>query len=145
MSPISRDMMRLYPGGSIRSPEWQAIRERIRQRSGDKCERCGAPNGALIARGEGRNFGTYMLDDGEIRDIATGESLDYGRLDEYEARPVVVQLGVAHLDQDPSHNDDANLKHLCRGCHLTQDRTWHVRRRLKTIRGRRAIGDLFEE
>lgn len=31
--PIRPENMAKYPGGSIRSPEWQAIRERIRTRA----------------------------------------------------------------------------------------------------------------
>ena len=36
--PISPDRMKLYPGGSINSPEWKAIRARILKRAGDRCE-----------------------------------------------------------------------------------------------------------
>ena len=49
--PIRADRMALYPGGSIKSPEWRAIRERIGKRSGWKCETCGAPHMTMIARG----------------------------------------------------------------------------------------------
>jgi 5-methylcytosine-specific restriction endonuclease McrA len=38
---------------------------------------------------------------------------------------VVVQLGVAHLDNDPRNNADANLKALCRACHLQRDAPFH--------------------
>lgn len=36
--PISPEKMKGYPGGSIRSPEWLAKRERIRARAGNACE-----------------------------------------------------------------------------------------------------------
>lgn len=42
--PISPENMAKYPGGSIRSPEWLAIRERILERAGNKCEQCGIEN-----------------------------------------------------------------------------------------------------
>jgi hypothetical protein len=37
-----------------------------------------------------------------------------------------VQLGVAHLDQDPTNNADSNLAALCRACHLAHDRATHT-------------------
>ena len=36
--PVSSDKQRLYPGGSLRSPEWQALRQRILKRAGHRCE-----------------------------------------------------------------------------------------------------------
>jgi 5-methylcytosine-specific restriction endonuclease McrA len=42
---------------------------------------------------------------------------------------VVVQLGVAHLDNDPANNNDANLKALCRACHLQRDAPFHKQTR----------------
>jgi len=44
-------------------------------------------------------------------------------------RWVIVQLGVAHLDNDPRNNADANLKALCRKCHLKADEGQHRRTR----------------
>lgn len=38
--PIRKELRHHYAG-----PEWQATRERIRERAGDLCEKCGAPNG----------------------------------------------------------------------------------------------------
>lgn len=38
--PIRRDLRHFYKGEA-----WQAIRKRIRERAGDKCEQCGKPNG----------------------------------------------------------------------------------------------------
>ena len=40
-------------------------------------------------------------------------------------RWVTVQLGVAHLDNDPRNNADTNLKALCRACHLKADAAFH--------------------
>ena len=42
--PVSREKQRLYPGGSLRSPEWLAIRGRVLERAGYRCESCGAGN-----------------------------------------------------------------------------------------------------
>ena len=38
--PISRDKNKLYPGGSIRSPQWRAIRESILARENHQCKFC---------------------------------------------------------------------------------------------------------
>ena len=44
--PISREAERRYPGGSLRSPEWLAIRQRILARARHRCEGrgCGVRN-----------------------------------------------------------------------------------------------------
>jgi hypothetical protein len=39
---------------------------------------------------------------------------------------VAVQLGMAHLDQNPHNNADSNLAALCRSCHLAHDRATHL-------------------
>ena len=113
--PIAPELMRLYPGGSIRSPEWLAIVAAIRARSGNLCEGapafpdCRAPNGAPHP--------------------VTGST---------------AVLTVAHLDHDPTHNDPDNLRHLCQRCHNTHDRLKRWENAKRTLRSRRAIGDLFE-
>ena len=45
--PVTAENQKLYPGGSLRSPEWLAIRKRILERSGSECEvpSCSAENG----------------------------------------------------------------------------------------------------
>lgn len=43
--PIRADLMPLYPGGSIRSPQWRAIRVGILIRADWRCEACGAKTG----------------------------------------------------------------------------------------------------
>lgn len=73
--PIRRDLMQLYPGGSIRSPEWQALRSAVRARSGDRCE--GSPA-----------FPRCRAANGEPHPVTQS----------------VVVLTVAHLDGDPAHN-----------------------------------------
>lgn len=119
--PISVENMRLYPGGSIRSPEWRAIVSRIGERSGWKCERCKAPHNELICRGEGDDAGTYMLSKGEVIDIETGEHLGYARGSEYQGRFVKVVLTVAHIEHDLSKNEDEDLMHWCQRCHNMHD------------------------
>ena len=39
---------------------------------------------------------------------------------------VVVQLGRAHLDQDPANDAPENIRVLCRACHMDHDLQWHA-------------------
>lgn len=91
--PISSERMRLYPGGSIRSPEWLALRGAILARAGDRCE--GTPQ-----------FPECRAVNGDAHP---------------ETRSKVV-LTIAHMDQDPGNNDDGNLRALCQRCHNAWDR-----------------------
>jgi 5-methylcytosine-specific restriction endonuclease McrA len=45
-----------------------------------------------------------------------------------------VVLTVAHLDHAPEHNDPANLRAMCQGCHLHYDREHHAQTRAVTRR-----------
>lgn len=57
-----------------------------------------------------------------------------------------VVLTVAHLDHTPEHNDMANLRAMCQGCHLHYDREHHARTRAETWRkARAAAGQLTLE
>ena len=42
--PVSPERQREYPGGSLRSPEWLAIRAHILRRASHCCEACGVRN-----------------------------------------------------------------------------------------------------
>lgn len=127
--PIKAEKRHLYPA------DWPAISQRIRERAGQKCEQCGAPNGQLIARGGGKDAGTYMLECGEVYDAETGEYRGLARGSEYEAaRFVRVVLTVSHTDHDPANNDDGNLRALCQRCHLAHDRDEHARNAAETRR-----------
>ena len=46
--PISKENMRGYPGGSIHSPEWKAIRKLVLDRAGGACEECKVQHQALV-------------------------------------------------------------------------------------------------
>ena len=131
--PISPENMKLYPGGSIRSPEWLAIRARITARSGDKCEKCKAPNGEMVCRGEDSAAGTYMLRCGDVYSDETGERLSLARGSEYQGRFVVIVLTVAHIEHDLTKNEDADLAHWCQQCHNRHD-VGHRRANAKVTR-----------
>lgn len=91
--PITADRMKLYPGGSIRSREWMAIRMKILDRARYRCE------------------GTPMF-----------PMCQAVNNDRHPETGSVVVLTIAHMDQNPLHNDDENLRALCQRCHNAWDR-----------------------
>jgi 5-methylcytosine-specific restriction endonuclease McrA len=116
--PIKPENRPRYPA------DWAQIRKRILQRAGHRCERCKAPDRERIARGAGKDAGTYMTADAELYDAETGELLaeQYRHSDYQVDHMVTIVLTIAHLDQVPEHNDDTNLAALCQRCHLQHDR-----------------------
>lgn len=125
--------------------DWKAIRAAILTRANNACEQCRAPNGVVITRGEkgSRDEGTYMLEDGTVRDAVTGADRGLARGSEYEMGTILrVVLTVAHLDHDEKNNDPANLRALCQRCHLAHDREDNARRRRENARSAKAAGEL---
>ncbi len=125
--------------------DWPQISAAIRERAGGRCEKCAAPNGERIARGQGKDAGTYMLADGGATHCAeTGALLGYSRGSEYNAARVVkIVLTVAHLDHQPENCDPENLRAWCQRCHLRYDAKHHAGNAAKTRHGRKALADLF--
>jgi len=113
--PISRERMALYPGGSIRSPEWLAIRGRILDRAGNRCE--GTPRYPDCRAANGQPH------------PETGS---------------IVVLTIMHMDHDPGNNVDANLKAGCQRCHLTYDAAFHAQNAAATRRRKSPQGDLLD-
>jgi hypothetical protein len=117
--PIRPENMAKYPGGSIRSPEWLAIRERIRARAGNCCEECGVRN---LAFGY-RNSAGQFFDLGMDRAAAEAAYLDAVP----ETTPS--QVGnlfrivctVAHVDGKLDDHTDANLRFWCQRDHNRHD------------------------
>lgn len=126
--PIKAENMALYPGGSIHSPEWQAIRSFIRARAGDCCEECGVRNHALGGR---LRDGTFLkakpTGDNGLRitwpspgdwdwcgDINSGVKL----------RIIKIVCTVAHLDGKLVDHSESNLAFLCQRCHNRLDARW---------------------
>lgn len=112
--PISAARMRLYPGGSIRSPEWLAIRKRILERAGNACE--GTPT-----------FPGCRAENGKSHPV-TGSK---------------VVLTTAHMDQDVGNNDDVNLRALCQRCHNNWDARYRQINASVTRHGKKGQPDLF--
>ncbi len=76
------------------------------ERAGRRCEGCGVPHGALIAKG--RTWETRM----DWRLLVPGTA---------EVPSTEIVLTIAHLDQDPTNNADENLRAWCQLCHITHD------------------------
>lgn len=122
--PIRPELRHFYAG-----PEWQITRARILKRAGNCCERCGRPNRrdvTTVRDGTGR---WYDLTEARWKDAA-GEPCEapYKRM-LWRSRVV---LTIAHLDFDPSNNDDANLLALCQHCHLKHDCGQHAHNRRRS-------------
>jgi hypothetical protein len=130
--PIRPDLGHFYRG-----PVWRAIRRRIVERAGGKfsangnylggaqCEQCRAPDRLRIERGP---FGTWC--DWPVWCDCHGETLRGPiRFRKAQRRSLIIVLTVAHLDHDPEHGQDANLKALCQWCHLNWDRLHHAETR----------------
>lgn len=115
--------------------DWEAIRATILARAGNRCERCGVPNGAIIHRcAECFEFrGTiFSAHDGK-RVKSTDNYVTLGAF----ARETRIVLTIAHLDHDVTNNDPGNLQALCQWHHLRLDAEQHRRRAAETRRRKR--------
>jgi hypothetical protein len=138
--PIKPENRDRYP------PNWKEIRAAILLRANNLCEKCGAPNGAYVVRGNGKDDGTFQLleGDGEVYDEDDGRYLGRCKASEYSvSRAVKIVLTIAHLDHMPENCDPSNLLALCQLHHLRYDADHHRQTAAKTRRERKAIGDLF--
>jgi 5-methylcytosine-specific restriction endonuclease McrA len=93
--------------------DWPAIRQRILERAGNRCERCGLLNGALGYRDmRGRWVPATRPD-------PPHEAWDHnGQL----LRRVRIVLTIAHIhNPDPHDVRDSNLEALCQQCHNRLD------------------------
>jgi hypothetical protein len=138
--PIRPENMAKYPGGSIHSPEWHAIRERIQRRAGNRCEECGVENHALGGR---LRDGTFLkakpLGEKLLRlewpkpgewawcgDINSGAML----------RIVRIVCTVAHVDGKLVDHSDDNLRFWCQQCHNRHDAKLRREHAARTIADR---------
>ena len=136
--PIKPENRHRYPA------DWPQIRERILARAGNACEKCKAPNRTRIARGAGKDDGTYMLDTADVYCADTGAHLGQCRHSDYElARMVDVVLTIAHLDHVPENCVDDNLRAWCQRCHLRYDHDHHRANAQATRRAKSGTLELF--
>ncbi len=124
--PISPANMALYPGGSIKSPEWQAIRSYIRARAGDCCEECGVRHLTYGVRidDEFTDLGMDKEDAENEYNYSRGIAGLMGCTPEQLAKlPPLIRIvcTVAHLDQRLDDHSAANLKFLCQKHHNALD------------------------
>lgn len=102
--------MPVRPSERCRYPaDWPAISRRIRERAGNRCEWCAAPNGEVITR--------TGVGDAWERHTHTGTCMG----EPCPPGTVRVVLTVAHLDHTPENCDPANLAALCQRCHNRYD------------------------
>lgn len=113
---------------------WKQISQSIRDRAGNKCEHCGLANGQWIVRStDDPSQYLYINKDGEYC-RPNGSAIRMSEIpSEYaDSNLILVVLTVAHLDQDTTNNDPANLKALCQRCHLNHDRPHNIVKRTRT-------------
>jgi len=98
-------------------PTWkEEIAPRIKKRDGFKCVNCGVKQ---RARGYRDKFDKWVECDAFMEDWAKRNGI----------KIITIHLGVAHLDQDRTNNDDNNLRTLCQRCHLRHDHPHKMRER----------------
>jgi hypothetical protein len=109
--PMRKEQKALYP------KDWETISRRVRDRAGNRCEQCRAPNGNYL-----------------------GNARDGGYPTE---RVTKIVLTTAHLNHDPADCRDSNLRAWCQKCRLGHDRAMHREGRARRRREARAVADLF--
>ena len=129
--PIKPENKKLYP------KNWKQISKRIIwKRAKGRCEKCGVYNRAVGYRDEEGVFiplqgcleldcygmgKTYpeqkTLSYKEAREIAEG--LNHDGFTEYKI--IVIVLTTAHIDHDPTNNEEGNLAAWCQKCHNNHD------------------------
>lgn len=143
--------MPIRPENRDRYPrDWPQIAARIRDRAGDICESCGAPNGEFIRR-------AIACDGTPVWRLAADPAFENGRSavdgtevpDTWEdtcgyGRPVRVVLTVAHLDHQPENCADDNLRCWCQRCHNTYDAPMRRAGVKARARAKLAVADLLE-
>lgn len=103
--PISKEKMKLYPGGSIRSKEWLKFRAEILARANNQCE--GTPH-----------HPDCRVQNYELHPETGGK----------------IVLTIAHMDWDESHADPDRCRALCQRCHNQWDAPQRQKNAAKTRR-----------
>jgi len=142
--PIRAENKARYPR------DWPQISKAIRERAGQKCEKCGAPNGEFIRRGKAAD-GQHvwrLCSDTVFMDGVCAETglLVPGTMEDEVAygNAIKVILTVAHLDHQPENCDPANLRAWCQRCHNAYDAPMRAKGVAARARAKQAIGDMFQ-
>ncbi len=109
-------------------PDWPQLSIAARERAGQKCEWCGAPNHHWILRDRRPAQHQTVWVNGAPKEVPF---LDFQIAEPQTLAPkyyrnqgmIKIILTVAHLDRDRTNNADENLGCLCQRCHLNHDRT----------------------
>lgn len=137
--PIKPENLARYPA------DWPAIRARIQQRAGNKCEQCGVKNGALGGRAFGKFHEALPLGEKMLR-------LEWPKAGTYwwckgvdqKLRIIRIVCTTAHLDHTPENCSDDNLRFWCQRCHLAYDHEHHQQSARQTRRAGKAVADMFD-
>jgi hypothetical protein len=120
---------------SLYPPNWKDIRKRILEREGHCCKTCGVENYSI-------GYRDYK---GEWNEI---EKSDYGdaiaQMAEQTGYKVIkIVLTIAHLDHDPTNNNESNLAALCQLHHLRHDAQQHKANAAETRNRKKGLQKLF--
>jgi hypothetical protein len=131
--PIRPELRPFY-----RTQQYKAARAAARERAGDRCEQCGAPNRVVVLRAfsywtPSTLEATVFFMRGRIRGReVTVLPWHYRDVVQESHFPwhdgmkwVAIQCGAAHLNNVAGDDRLENLAWLCRGCHLNRDKSFH--------------------
>lgn len=149
--------------------DWCQIAARIREREGNCCKWCGAPNGATITRAKGGFWSeepawneedlvwheqggrecsveyVAFVNECGIEHAPEGHVLPTCKIWNVKVVLTVAHLGTVHDDGTPGDKHDKhdvreeNLAALCQSCHLAFDHADHIRHAAETRRRKRAM------
>jgi hypothetical protein len=136
--PIRRANAFLYQG-----PEYEAFRDLLRARAGDRCEMCRAKNGEqyfFTWSDSDPSFDHALYWDGSAwitrlglavspELLASRKSVLVEGPDLKYCRYMTVVCGCSHTDHDPRHRDPERARWLCNRCHLAHDSRNNVARK----------------
>ena len=112
--PIKPENKKLYP------KNWKEIRQKILERSENRCAFCGVLNHSI----------GYRNKDGEFIECE-GMAAEAADLDGEHLIQII--LTIAHLDHNPTNNNPENLRALCQKCHNNYDKEHRKETRRKTL------------
>lgn len=122
--------MPIRPEEAVRYPDdWRQISAEVKERAGNCCETCAAPNGEEVWR---RNKSLVWLPLAAFENDEPGPGW----------KRVKVVLTVAHLDHHPENCSPENLRAWCQRCHLAWDAKHHAANAALTRSKRRLQGQM---
>jgi 5-methylcytosine-specific restriction endonuclease McrA len=123
---------------------WKEIRGKVLSNALHACQRCGAPNKEMIARGMDEFEDTYMLSDGNLYSSINGEYRGRVSASDYVLKNMVkVILSVCPEDGDLQNLVLSNLYALCQKCKMQSHAQQYADDTKKRKRKLRAVADLF--